>query len=283
MKAKPFAFVLMPFESQFDDIYKLGIQAVASEEGVVAERVDEQNFSETILERIYRQIQNADFIIADMTGRNANVFYEVGYAHARDKLCTLLTQSSEDIPFDLKQHRHIIYDGSIQKLKRSLRSEIKWLKGELDKREASTFTIMLKSSFGDLVSTEYSRMADVELVYHIRNNSDRKSPDIDAVYLYTGKGWTFSVNNEQCPSATAEDGTGRVQHFIKSPVPRLSPGGWAPIRLTGRKALWSKYEGKGEPKDTYTVAGHVTLELATAEGRFEERQHISIAVDELPF
>src|SRR5258708_2500526 len=99
----------MPFDDRFSDIYKLGIQATAAECGVVAERVDEQKFSEPILERIYRQIANADFIIADMTGRNPNVFYEVGYAHALGKLCTLLTQDVNDIPFDLKHHRHIVY------------------------------------------------------------------------------------------------------------------------------------------------------------------------------
>ena len=104
MPTKPFAFVLMPFDDAFDDIYKLGIQATATECGVVAERVDEQTFSETILERIYRQIENADFIIADMTRRNPNVFYEVGYAHARGKLCTLLTQSVDDIPFRSEEH-----------------------------------------------------------------------------------------------------------------------------------------------------------------------------------
>jgi len=107
----------MPFTSDFDDIYKLGIQAAATECGVIAERVDEQTYTETILERIYRQIDTADFIIADMTGKNPNVFYEVGYAHARGKLCTLLTQSTDDIPFDLKHHRHIIYNGSIKTLK----------------------------------------------------------------------------------------------------------------------------------------------------------------------
>jgi hypothetical protein len=112
-----FAFVLMPFDNTFDDIYKLGIQQTCKDNNVLAERVDEQIYSETILERIYRQIDACDFIIADMSGRNPNVFYEVGYAHAKGKLCTLLTQSTEDIPFDLRHHRHIVYDGSITKLK----------------------------------------------------------------------------------------------------------------------------------------------------------------------
>lgn len=69
-KPKPFAFVLMPFGKEFDDIYRLGIQETAKEQGVVAERVDEQIYTESILERIYRQIDAADFIIADMTGKN---------------------------------------------------------------------------------------------------------------------------------------------------------------------------------------------------------------------
>jgi hypothetical protein len=93
---KHFAFVLMPFDKAFDDVYKLGIKgAVASFEDVIAERVDEQIYREGILERIYRQIEAADIIIADMTGQNPNVFYEVGYAHAKGKLCILLTSNAE--------------------------------------------------------------------------------------------------------------------------------------------------------------------------------------------
>ena len=94
-KPKPFAFVLMPFGDEFDDIYRLGIQETAKEQGVVAERVDEQIYTESILERIYRQIDAADFVIADMTGKNPNVFYEVGYAHAKEKICTLITQKAQ--------------------------------------------------------------------------------------------------------------------------------------------------------------------------------------------
>ena len=52
---------------------------------IKAERVDEQIYKEGILERIYRQIESADIIIADMSGQNPNVFYEVGYAHAKTR------------------------------------------------------------------------------------------------------------------------------------------------------------------------------------------------------
>ncbi|NCQ70153.1 MAG: hypothetical protein GPI99_13770 [Microcystis aeruginosa W13-15] len=109
-----FAFILMPFNSEFDDIYKIGIKETALKLNITAERVDEQLYGEGIIQRIYKQIEIADIIIADMTGKNANVFYEVGYAHAKEKIVILLTQKSEDIPFDLKNRRHVVYGTSIR-------------------------------------------------------------------------------------------------------------------------------------------------------------------------
>jgi hypothetical protein len=123
---KIYIFVLMPFSSDFDDVYELGIKAACSEAGAYCERVDEQIFEESILERVYNQISKADLLIADMTARNPNVFYEVGYAHALGKRVFLLTQKSEDIPFDLKHHPHIVYGGSISGLKTELAKRIKW-------------------------------------------------------------------------------------------------------------------------------------------------------------
>jgi hypothetical protein len=60
----------MPFDKSFDDIYKFGIKAACEEAGAYCERVDEQIFLESMLERIYNQIAKADIIVADMTGRN---------------------------------------------------------------------------------------------------------------------------------------------------------------------------------------------------------------------
>ena len=97
-RPKAFIFVLMPFEHDFDDIYKFGIKGAADEVGAYAERLDEQIFTEGMLDRIFNQISKADVIVADMTGRNPNVFYEVGYAHSLGKIVLLVTQNSDDIP-----------------------------------------------------------------------------------------------------------------------------------------------------------------------------------------
>ncbi|HEX8176522.1 MAG TPA: hypothetical protein VF543_15635 [Pyrinomonadaceae bacterium] len=127
IKFKPFVFVLMPFSKQFDDIYQLGIRSACIDAGAYCERVDEQIFVENILERLYNQIAKADLIVAEMTGRNANVFYEVGYAHALKKQVILLTQNAEDIPFDLKHYPHIVYEGSIVNLKEQLEIRVRWI------------------------------------------------------------------------------------------------------------------------------------------------------------
>jgi hypothetical protein len=125
-KPKTFVFVLMPFNSEFADTYEVGIKQACKDAGAYCERVDEQIFEESILERVYNQISKADVIVAEMTGRNPNVFYETGYAHALNKRVILLTQDAEDIPFDLKHYPHIVYGGKIAALKSQLEAKIRW-------------------------------------------------------------------------------------------------------------------------------------------------------------
>jgi hypothetical protein len=79
-----------------------------------------------MFDRIFNQISKADVLIADMTGRNPNVFYEVGYAHALGKIVILVTQNADDIPFDLKHRQHIIYGGRIDSLKTQLTERLRW-------------------------------------------------------------------------------------------------------------------------------------------------------------
>jgi hypothetical protein len=123
---KPFVFVLMPFKPAFDDIYQFGIRATCEAVGAYSERVDEQLYDGTVLARIYNQIAKADVVVADMTGQNANVFYEVGYAHALDRRVILLTQSASDIPFDFKHYPHVVYEGSITRLRDELTKRLRW-------------------------------------------------------------------------------------------------------------------------------------------------------------
>jgi hypothetical protein len=73
-KPKPFVFVLMPFDEKFDDIYRFGIRGAAEDADTYAQRVDEQIFVEGMLDRIFNQINKADVIVADMTGKKPERF-----------------------------------------------------------------------------------------------------------------------------------------------------------------------------------------------------------------
>jgi hypothetical protein len=48
-------------------------------------------------------------MVADFTGKNPNVFYEVGIAHTLGKTVIPITQSINDVPSDLRHHRALIY------------------------------------------------------------------------------------------------------------------------------------------------------------------------------
>jgi hypothetical protein len=128
----PFIFVLMPFSKTLDDRYELAIAPAAQEAGMRVDRVDKQFFHQKgITERINQQIEEADLLIADVSRNNPNVLYEVGYAHAKGKLCILLTDNTKNIPFDLKDKRHVVFSNN-RDLKQKLRNELEALKAELD-------------------------------------------------------------------------------------------------------------------------------------------------------
>lgn len=69
---------------------------------MVCTRADDLRIGKPILARILHGIGMAELVIADLTGRNANVYYELGLAHTRTKNVLLLTQTMEDVPFDLQ-------------------------------------------------------------------------------------------------------------------------------------------------------------------------------------
>lgn len=219
---KIFAFVLMPFHEDFDDIYKLGIKETSSSLNIKAERVDEQIYQESILERIYLQIDAADIIIADMSGQNPNVFYEVGYAHAKEKLCILLTKQSSDIPFDLKHHRHIVYNGSISKLKKSLETELLWAKSQIENVRRSRVKVKLSNIYGNLEKTKYSAKGEIDFKIDLHNESNNTSSEIEAIYFYTTKGWSLKQDGKDCPHTESDIPDFHFRHFITPPTKKTA-------------------------------------------------------------
>ncbi|MNG19951.1 hypothetical protein D3C84_1041660 [compost metagenome] len=94
---------------------------------MTARRADSIWEHHEIIQDIVALIDRSAVIVCDCTGRNANVFYEIGIAHALGKEVILITQSADDIPFDLAHLRNIRYLNNgegIERLKADLNSRI---------------------------------------------------------------------------------------------------------------------------------------------------------------
>lgn len=99
---------MMPFSVSFDAVYQT-IDKAASEAGLRAERADNIWQESAIIQDIFGLIFRSNIVVCDFSGRNPNVFYEAGIAHTLGKHVIPITQSPEDIPFDLRHHRYIHY------------------------------------------------------------------------------------------------------------------------------------------------------------------------------
>jgi hypothetical protein len=100
-------FVLMPFKKRFREIYANYIKPTLTRHNWDCNIAEEIHEEREIINIIWEQVLRADLIIADLTKRNPNVFYELGYSHAVSKETVLLTQSIQDVPFDLR-HRQLV-------------------------------------------------------------------------------------------------------------------------------------------------------------------------------
>lgn len=130
-------FVLMPFDKPkarrkpFMQVYKV-IRSTVHWAKLRCKRADEIFGVRPIVEDIWESINKAALIIADLTGRNANVFYEVGLSHAMPKKVIFLAQTTEDVPFDVRHIRCIIYENSDIGRKKLTKDLYKTIKSALE-------------------------------------------------------------------------------------------------------------------------------------------------------
>ncbi len=110
----PMCFAIMQFTEEFNILYQDVIRPVCESYGYQVVRGDDYYTSGQIMEDVTQSIRSAALIIADVTPDNANVFYEVGYAHAIGKPTILLCdRRRERLPFDISGFRTLFYDNTI--------------------------------------------------------------------------------------------------------------------------------------------------------------------------
>jgi hypothetical protein len=126
-RTEPHVFVAMPFDNSLDVHFHYGIKAPVNASGYLCERMDHISFTGDIMSQLKRKIETATLVIAEMSGANPNVYLEVGYAWGKDRPTLLLAKNSEELEFDVKGHRCIVYRDTMD-LEEKLRKDLAELK-----------------------------------------------------------------------------------------------------------------------------------------------------------
>ncbi len=105
--------VMMPFEASFAPVYQ-SLSVAVTQEGWQCRRADELFTNGPVIQDIVELIAASRAVICDLSGRNANVFYEAGIAHAIGRDVVLLARHESDVPFDLRHLRYISYANNDQ-------------------------------------------------------------------------------------------------------------------------------------------------------------------------
>lgn len=122
---------MMPFSGSFAGAYG-AIQDASRNCGMRCERADNIWKESAVIQDIFGLIFRSHIVVCDFTGKNPNVFYEAGIAHTLGKHVIPITQSPDDIPFDLRHHRYLHYlnnEEGLGKLARQLGERLNYLRG----------------------------------------------------------------------------------------------------------------------------------------------------------
>src|SRR5260370_41803173 len=100
--------VMMPSDLAFEAVYA-ALNHAARAVGLRCGRADDIWENPAIIQDVVSLIDRSQVVICDCTGRNPNVFYEIGIAHTLGREVILITQADADIPFDLRHLRYVRY------------------------------------------------------------------------------------------------------------------------------------------------------------------------------
>src|SRR3954469_15216814 len=137
-----YAFIAMamdPQNPQLDDVLD-AIKDGAMRSSVVAERIDEKSTNEPITRRMLKAIEEAEYVVMDLTNPRPNVYYEAGYAQGMGKTPVYVARQGAEIPFDVRDYPVILYP-NMRELKSSLAERLESIRAaqvsERDQGEAT--------------------------------------------------------------------------------------------------------------------------------------------------
>lgn len=166
-------FMIMPFEEKFFEVYEM-LKREFNEDFVFSHAGDEDN-QQNILKDIIQAIYETDIVIADLTGLNANVFYELGVAHTLNKKVIIITEDISSLPFDLRSYRAKEYSTHFIKFAELVEALKKYLHG------AVTGKIVYSNPVNDFLSTKKGK--DVAKSIHSQDNTIALLEDSEKGFL----------------------------------------------------------------------------------------------------
>jgi hypothetical protein len=187
------AFAIMPFKKDFEEIYG-EICQVCINLKIDCKRTDEIYSSKSIVEIILERIAKSEIIIADLSEKNSNVYYELGVAHSlRDEdAVILITNDMENCPFDINHRNILSYDNrNLMKFRSDLKRRIIFSRSISRKKEFfKSYLLNNGIKKGEIeifidVSEKLSQ-AKLELIYDLINSNQREfsEPDIEALFEF---------------------------------------------------------------------------------------------------
>ncbi|HEX9388279.1 MAG TPA: hypothetical protein VF918_18280 [Anaerolineales bacterium] len=124
-------FIVMSFKQEYDDLYD-AYDTVCNDSGFDAERTDQGTSLERITPRILEGIRHSAFVIADVTEKSLNVFYEIGFAEGMGRPVIITAKEGTELPFDIKD-TPIVFWSTLKELKQKLQPIIGEIKMKLGK------------------------------------------------------------------------------------------------------------------------------------------------------
>jgi len=115
----------MPFSNRHNSYFSAILAPAAESAGLRAIKADQIYGTGAIIRDIWHSIWSAQIVIADVTGKNPNVNYELGLCHALGIPTILISQDIGDVPFDYRHRRCILYDTQAVDWQKKLESDVR--------------------------------------------------------------------------------------------------------------------------------------------------------------
>lgn len=163
MDNKHKVFVIMPFSDEHFEVYEMLKNSF--EESFIFSHAGEEDNQQNILADIIGPIYEADIVLADLTGLNPNVMYELGIAHSFNKKTIIITQDElSKLPFDLKQYRTKDYSTHFKKFNDLISYLKKNMNGAIDG------SVVFSNPVVDFLDKNKAKLTDVYQPHNIESN-----------------------------------------------------------------------------------------------------------------